>query len=293
MTFEQLRVLRAIVSEGSFHAAAKQLNKSQPSISHTIKKLEQEIGIKLLSREEYRPNLTASGRIFYRESSEILDRMHQLSSLIKNLSTDQEAEILLAVTATCALGPLLRIIGKTGSDFPATHIRISTESLGGTIERLMKDDADIIIATMDEIPAEEVVAIPFTSVNIIPVSHPDYGPAKSGRMNSENEMQGYTQIVVADSGSSMFQQSRDLLPGSLRWTVSDFAAKKEIILAKMGWGGLPEHLIRDELEKKQLVKLEVEGYPVRRSQLFQIRKRHRTVGKVAQTLWTALMGCYT
>ena len=39
MTFEQLRVLQAIVSEGTFHGAAHQLNKSQPALSHMIKKI--------------------------------------------------------------------------------------------------------------------------------------------------------------------------------------------------------------------------------------------------------------
>jgi DNA-binding transcriptional LysR family regulator len=79
-----------------------------------------------------------------------------------------------------------------------------------------------------------------------------------------------------------------LLPGGLRWTVSDFAAKKEVLLAKLGWGGLPTHMIEDELARGELVALNVEGYQKRESHLFQMRKRDSDVGIVAQSIWEQL-----
>jgi DNA-binding transcriptional LysR family regulator len=79
-----------------------------------------------------------------------------------------------------------------------------------------------------------------------------------------------------------------LLPGGLRWTVSDFAAKKEILLAQMGWGGMPAHMIRGELKNGELIPLSIESYPPRQSHLFQIRKRDRDVGIVAQSIWDHL-----
>ena len=42
MTYEQLIVLQAIVTEGTFRGAAERLNKSQSAISHMLKKLETE-----------------------------------------------------------------------------------------------------------------------------------------------------------------------------------------------------------------------------------------------------------
>ncbi len=61
MTFEQLRVLHAIVSEGTFRRAAETLFKSQPALSTMMKNLEAEVGFELLSRDQYRPSLTAQG----------------------------------------------------------------------------------------------------------------------------------------------------------------------------------------------------------------------------------------
>lgn len=289
MTYEQLIVLHAIVTEGTFRGAAERLNKSQSAISHMLKKLELEIDVTLLSREEYRPKLTAVGEVFYRQSMRVMQQMNALGSVAKTLSAKQEAEVFLAVTATFPLKPILEVIGAIKSEYPATHIRLSRESMGGPIERLLRNDADIVIATMDGVPADQVEAVPFSEVTILPVAHPDFEPARSAHIKTIAEMQIYTQVIVADSSSGSFTQSRDLLPGGLRWTVSDFAAKKEILLAGLGWGGIPEHMIAKELADGELVSLAVEGYPPRQSRLFQFRKRDKEVGIVAQSIWEKLV----
>ena len=288
MTYEQLVVLHAIVTEGTFRGAAERLNKSQSAVSHMLKKLETEVEIILLSREEYRPTLTPEGKVFYRQATRVMQQMKELSIVAKNLNAKQEPEVFLAVTATFLLKPVLEIIGTIRDQYPATHIRLSRERMGGPIERLLRNDADIIIATMDGVPVEQVEALSFAQVTIVPVAHPDFEPARSSHMKTISEMQSYTQVVVADSGSGEFAQSRDLLPGGLRWTVSDFAAKKEILLANLGWGGIPTHMIDSELARGELVALNVEGYQKRQSHLFQMRKRDKDVGIVAQSIWEQL-----
>ena len=289
MTYEQLIVLHAIVTEGTFRGAAERLNKSQSAISHMLKKLETEIDVALLSRAAYRPKLTREGEVFYRQATRVMQQMQQLGNMAKNLSAGQEAEVFLAVTATFPLKQVLDIVGTVRAEFPATHIRLARESMGGPIEQLLHNDADIIIATMDGVPVDQVEATRFAEVTIMPVAHRDYEPARSSHMKTISEMQSYTQVVVADSSSGSFIQSRGLLPGGLRWTVSDFAAKKEILLAGMGWGGIPTHMIEEELESGDLVPLNVEGYQPLRSRLFQIRRRDRQAGIVAQCIWEKLL----
>jgi len=289
LTYEQLVTLHAIVTEGTFRGAAEKLNKSQSAISNMLKKLETDIQIELVSREEYRPKLTPSGEVFYRQATRVMQQMQQLGSVTKSLVSTQEAEVVVTITATLPLKPVLDVVGAVKSEYPATHIRLSRESMGGPIETLLNNDADIVIASMDGVPADQIEALPFADVTIMPVAHPDFEPAKSNQMKTISEMQSYTQVVVAHSGSNTYSQSRDLLPGGLRWTVSDFAAKKEILLARLGWGGMPTHMIKEELQSGTLIPLSVEGYPPRLSHLFQIRKRDKPLGIVAQTIWQSLM----
>lgn len=288
MKLEQLRVLDAIVTQGSFRKASEALYKSQPALSQAIKSLEEETGLSLLSREGYRPALTPAGKAFYRQARVVLDQVQSLSELVGKLSARQEAEVRLSVTATCPLGKLLTVIGDLKQTFPATDIRLMSDVMGGSAERLMAGETELVIAALDGLKAEAILSTPYTTVNIIPVAHPDYGPACSGKRLSNAEMGPYVQVVVAGTGQGRYDQTRDVVPDGLRWTVSDFAAKKEIVVAGMGWGGMPEHLITQELEAGVLVPLNLEGYPIRRSQLHVIRRREGALGVVANALWERL-----
>ena len=91
MTYEQIKVLHAIVTEGSFRAAAEKLYKSQPAISNMMKKLEHELGVLLISRDNYRPQLTSEGEIFYEKALLVLEQMNELSGLAKSLSKHHDA----------------------------------------------------------------------------------------------------------------------------------------------------------------------------------------------------------
>lgn len=289
MTYDQLIILHSIVQEGTFRAAADKLNRSQSALSHQLKKLELEINFDVLSRDEYRPKLTAEGEVFYAQALRVIQQMKHLSGAVQSLNANEEPHLFVAFTSTYPLSPLLQVIHEIKSEFPGTHIELSRENMGGTVERLLNDKANMIIATMDGVPSDQVEAVPFSKVNIVPVAHKDYEPAQTHQVKSISDMQSYTQIVVSDSSRGDATQSRDVLPGGHRWTVSDFAAKKEILLAGMGWGGLPEYLIKEELASGELVPLNIEGLPPRESLLYLIRKRDAELGIVARTLWDRLL----
>lgn len=284
MTFEQLVVLEAIVNQGTFRGAAEHLNKAQSAVSHMLKKLEDELGFQLLSREDYRPKLTPSGEIFHRHASRVLQGMRDLKSIAQNLNSHHEAEVLFSVSSTYPLPPLLKLIGTLTSQFPATHIRLARDNMGGPLERLLSDEAQIIISTLHGVPMELVEAAPVAPITMLPVAHRDFPPAQTSGLKTTAEMQGYVQVIVADSSQSQ-EQSRGLLPGGLRWTVSDFATKKEILMENMGWGGMPDYLIRKELEEGTLVPLNVEGYAATPVQQYVMRRRDKPAGTVAQAIW--------
>ena len=287
MTLEQLIVLNAIVEQGTFRAAAENLNKAQSAVSHMLKKLEDELGFTLLSRENYRPALTEEGEVFYRHSLRVLQRVQDLKAIAKTLNSEQEAEVALTVTATFPFSPILGLIGEMTSRYPTTHIRVARDNMGGSLEKLLSDDVQIAISTLDGVALDRVEALPLAPITILPVAHSDFPAARDGKVNSDAEMQSHIQIIVSDSGSTN-RQSRGLLPGGLRWTVSDFATKKEILLANMGWGGMPQHMVQKELDQGKLVRLNVEGYPPVQAEHFVMRRRDALIGVVAQAIWDKL-----
>ncbi|MXQ06842.1 LysR family transcriptional regulator [Alphaproteobacteria bacterium GH1-50] len=288
MTLDQLVVLDAIVASGTFRGAADRLNKAQSAVSHQIKKLEDELGFDLFLRDAYRPRLSPEGEVFFREATRVLGQVRGLKNVAAGLRSEQEPMISIAITATMSLDPILDILGEVGRAYPGTHIKLATEMMGGPLARLMSGDADVAIAGLDGVPIDEVETLPVGTISIRPVASPRFPAADRSGVKSRREMQSYTQIIVSGTGGKEYDQSRDLLSGGQRWTVSDFQAKKAIIKAGLGWGGIPEHLMAEELAKGELVPLAVEGYPPRHTEVFAIRRRDRPMGKVMSSMWEKL-----
>ncbi|WP_196590916.1 LysR family transcriptional regulator [Pectinatus frisingensis] len=73
MDIRQLNYFLTIVEEGQITAAAKKLCMSQPPLSHQIKLLENELGVKLFKRGPRQITLTDAGKILAARSRQILD----------------------------------------------------------------------------------------------------------------------------------------------------------------------------------------------------------------------------
>lgn len=61
MLFRQIEYFQAVIETGNFYQAAEKCNVSQSAISQQIKKLEQELGVKLLDRHNRPFSLTPAG----------------------------------------------------------------------------------------------------------------------------------------------------------------------------------------------------------------------------------------
>ena len=289
MTLDQLITLDAIVATGTFRGAGERLNKAQSAVSHQIKKLEDELRFDLFSRNEYRPTLTGEGEVFFREATRVLEQMRSLKATAAGLTSEQEPVVNISVTATMSFKPILELFGRVKQMYLSTHIQITTEMMGGPLERLMNNEADMIISGLHNVPIHEVETILVGTTTIRPVAHHEFPATKLSGVRSRREMQTYTQVIVSGTSGGDFDQTRDVLSGGNRWTVSDFQTKKSVIQAGLGWGGIPEHLMIDELANGELVPLNVEGFPPRHTEIFAIRRRDRTMGKVMSAIWSGLL----
>lgn len=288
MKHDQLIALDAIVTTGTFRGAAEHLNKSQSAVSTAIRLLEEELDFQVFSRTDYRPSLTPEGEVFYREALAVLRQMRDLYSTAGRLRAREEAELRLAVSSTLPLHSILEPLRDIGQRYPATQIRLATETMGGPIARLMDGSADIAIASLADVSLEKVDTHPVAEMTIRPVASPEFAAKFGTDVATQAALSAYTQVIVAGTGGQQFDQSRDLLEGGKKWTVSDFAAKKEVILAGLGWGGIPDHLTVDERRTGRLVPLSVAGFPPRHTVLHAMRRRDTASGVVGHALWDRL-----
>ncbi|MFD6209108.1 LysR family transcriptional regulator [Peribacillus sp. NPDC060253] len=100
-----------VSKELHFTKAAEKLGISQPTLSHQIKMLEQDVGYALFNRIGKKIELTKVGAIVQQEALNIQNSLQSISSQIKALTKVEIGELKIAVlpgeitdlVATCAL----------------------------------------------------------------------------------------------------------------------------------------------------------------------------------------------
>ncbi|WP_437666829.1 LysR family transcriptional regulator [Sorangium sp. So ce1182] len=291
MTYDQLVAFLAVAGEGSFSAASARLHKSQPAVSKLVRNLESELGVELFDRREYRATLTDAGRLFHERAAAVIESTEALRSFGMLLSGKAEPIVRLAVDAVTPLGPIMDILRGVQARHPLVRIELGTERLAGAADALRERRADLAVATRLGIDASEVSDVElarFCDVRVLPVARSDHPVATCGTPIPPALLRAHAQIVLRDSARGGASPSLNVLQGALRWTVTDVAAKKEVILAGMGWGGLPEHVVADALATGELVRLQVPEFRDDIMELFVMRRRDRPHGVVAQALWEEL-----
>jgi DNA-binding transcriptional LysR family regulator len=288
MTYDQLVAFVAVAAEGTFTAASAALHKSQPAVSKLVRNLEDELGVQLFDRAQYRATLTDAGRLFHERAASVIETSEALKTFGKQLAGRIEPIVRLAVEAVTPLGPVMQILRAAQERYPTVRIELTTERLAGAADALREAGADLAVATRLGIDTAKLELAHFRTVRIIPVARRDHPLAAGGGPVPRTLLRAHAQIVLRDSAQGPDAPSLNVVEGVLRWSVTDVAAKKEVILAGMGWGGLPEHVVADSLASGELVALEVPEFAVGAMELFAMRRRDRAHGVVASALWEEL-----
>src|SRR5713101_1803363 len=284
-TLHQLVCFDAVVTEGSFQAAAEKIRRAQPSVSAAIKNLETQLGLALLDRSGYRVALTEAGRSFHERTRVFLHELSALKNHAAQLAMGAESELRVVIGDLCPLPQTLALLRRFFDDCPGTRLHLHFEAITGPWERLFDGDADLILHHIDKAdPRLEFLDL--FSVRVMPVVAPGFLRFPISHSITPEQMRDYVQCVIRDSVRHTPPRDYFVVEGARSWTVSDQLMKRELILQGMGWGHMPKFLIDQDLREKRL--LDITGKHLRGGAADIVAARRREVphGPIANRLWS-------
>ncbi|OZB90121.1 LysR family transcriptional regulator [Paenibacillus sp. XY044] len=156
MEIRQLEYFRAICEELHFTRAADKLNVTQPTLSHQIKSLEDEIGTPLFDRIGKKIALTEAGRILKSHTAVIFNALQS--------AKDQMNELLSGERGTLAIGSppgeLNHLVSSLLVDFNRKYpnITIKIVESGNVTEKVLNNelDAAVTILPVDDDRLEKI-----------------------------------------------------------------------------------------------------------------------------------------
>ncbi len=266
MTYDQIEMLAAIVEKGSFKAASESLHKSQPSLSVGIKKMEEEFGISIFDRSDYRPTLTDQGKVFYKWAQESLESFRNLETIAREMGThEREPRITLAIDPLIEFEEIRPVFETCLGPLNPTELTLRSEILGKGLQLLLEGEVDFSLAPQLKIH-DQIESFFFKKVEMIPVA---------ARAIAKN-YRSYPQVVVTAP------DSQGELSKGPRCYVTDHAMKCKLILSGYGWGRLALHEIEGE---KKLVRIQDPVVKPFKLDLYFMRNKNKTMGPQAKLIW--------
>lgn len=252
ITLDQLRMLLAVVEEGSFSAAGRRFQRVQSAVSHAMANLESQLGVSIWDRRTKVATLTEEGRVLVAAARRVCGEADALKKIVQGMVAGLEPMVSLCVDAVFPLSALVLVCREFAQVYPTVTLCLHTETMAAVPQRVLDGTCHLAIAGPRAQPSG-LSSTNVGSVLMIPVAAPGHPlSALRGRISTER-LSEEVQIVLSERGSQRTPDQAVLSPRT--WRVADLHTKHALLCGGLGWGNLPEPMIRGDLKQKRLVRI--------------------------------------
>lgn len=199
MNTTQISCFLEVARQLSFARAAEVLYSSQPVVSYQIKSLEEEVGVRLFTRNNRSVALTEAGTYLYTRLDPLNRQLSEAVSVAQAIQNRERSIILLLVRRLIDYSSLTRTIKDFSDSHPSTQVDIFAQNdSGSTCKLLLSGKIQLAFCYQYEIP-------PHSRLRFLPLKRVDYyvlvskeHPLASFRQLSLKDLAGQ-QLVLAES----------------------------------------------------------------------------------------------
>ncbi|CUH68047.1 Cyn operon transcriptional activator [Thalassovita gelatinovora] len=132
MKLQRLRYFAAVYEQGSFSAAAEQVNATQSGLSMHVSQIEKRYGVLLFQRSSSGVTPTEAGRLFYAEAVKVLAAARHAEDRLQTLSKSVVGHINVGLMPTFTRSVLTSVLLRFADEYPEVRLSIS-EAYSGAI----------------------------------------------------------------------------------------------------------------------------------------------------------------
>lgn len=145
MDFKQLKYLIKVSELQSITKAAEELYISQPSLSHYIKKIENELGMDLFNRSTSPLSLTLAGEKYIETAKRILREYERMEEEVRDMANINKGRIKIGIPNSRAAYMLPHILPEFTQKFPGIEIRTTEAKSAELKDQLLRGFLDFIV----------------------------------------------------------------------------------------------------------------------------------------------------
>jgi DNA-binding transcriptional LysR family regulator len=173
MDLDQLFYFQMVAKYKSLTKASEELNLSQPALSRSILRLEEEIGVPLLERKSRGVVLNHYGKVFLNHANQVISEMKEAKQTIHDMVDPYNGTISLTFIQTLGSSFVPDLISDFKNEFSNIQFQLSQNISSKIIKEILAANIDIGFCSPME-PHDDLCSIPVLSEElflIVPVGH--------------------------------------------------------------------------------------------------------------------------
>ena len=283
MDLFQIETFLTVAREGSFSRAAKKLYRTQPAVSQTIRKLEQELGEPLFDRSSREGILTDAGRVLEEYAGKLLNLRTDAFTALQELKQLHRGHLVVAANEfTCLY--LLPVLDQFRHLYPLVRVTVQRALASRIPNDLLNHTTELGVITFP--PADpalrSVVVYRDELAFLVPPRH----PLASARQVHLAQLGG--ECFVAHNVPSTYREKvlvafrRAKVPLNMDVELPTIDAIKKFVAAGNGVALLPSICVENEIARGELVRVPVRELTFERK-LRIVMRRGSSPSHAAQT----------
>ena len=189
------------------------------------------------------------------EARTVSNGVDGLRAKVKGLLQGLEAEIHLVLDVMLPAWRVVDALKEFRAEFPTVHLRLNMEALGAVTQMVLNRSASIGVGWPLDAEIAGIERIGVGSVELVPVAAPNHPLARVDQ-NAPGAGRDHIQLVLTDR--SPFTQGQDLaVVATQTWRLADLGSKHMLLREGIGWGNMPEPMVREDLAAGRLVHLDM------------------------------------
>jgi DNA-binding transcriptional LysR family regulator len=251
MDIRQLRLFLSVIKEGGVSAAAEANFITQPAVSSQLKKLEEEVGEKLIERRRGKVVPTQAGRVLAEHAEAVVARLETLHAAMAGLEGLERGFLRIGNIDAASVYVLPSVYRTFHQRHPGVKIEIVMGDTAGLVAALARSEIELAATTLP-IPSGDFQTIPIYRDEMVLVTHPKHVLAGKRRVTLEDVAQ--TGLIAYPPGSTtrrliervFFERGLAL---NATMELSSPEAIKRLTQAGLGASILPRAVVSSEIRR--------------------------------------------
>lgn len=254
-----LRTFLVLAQSRSVTDAAERLGLKQPSVSSALKRLEDRMGKRLIDRRPGRFALTAAGRLLQTEATDIHGAILRLGTVMRDVGDEVSGHVAIAMASHVVCPLFDAALTQFHGDHPAATLSIDVMASREALEAVTSRRASFAVCLVNEHkPGIEYRRLfrEFFGLFCGP-THPLFG--RTGLATAD--LAGHSSVsFVTDRMNDALRavtvmRSEARLDDRIVGTSANLEEVRRMIIAGLGIGPLPLHVVREDVEMGRLWRL--------------------------------------